>query len=190
MCNERGGGGGGVIGPYRYIRYDDPADAFRAYDPRLPTVAALVVRLIQERLPGAIVEHVGSSAIPGCDGKGVVDLMVPFEPGGLESTRFALEGMGFRRHTGPKAHPDDRPVLIGSIEHEGESFRLHVHVIPEGSPEVADQVHFRDTLRERPDLVAEYIAVKRGALAQGVADSYAYNDLKDSFIKRVMALGR
>lgn len=182
--------GGSVIGTYRYIRYEDPADAFRPYDPRFPTVASVVITLIQDHLPDAVVEHVGSSAIPECDGKGVVDLMLLFEPGGLDVARRVLYVMGFQRHTGPKAHPEDRPVFIGSIDHDGEPFRLHVHAIPGASPEVADQVHFRDVLRERPDLVAEYVAVKRGALVQGVSDSHAYNDLKDPFIRRVLALGR
>lgn len=181
---------GVVFGPYRSIRYEDPSDGFRPYDSRFPAVASDVIALIQERLPDAVVEHVGSSAIPECAGKGVVDLMVLYEPGGLEMSRQVLEEMGLRRHTGPKAHPIERPVLIGAIDHDGEPFRLHVHVIPEESPEVADQLHFRDVLRAHPDLVAEYVAVKRGALAQGVSDSHAYNDLKDPFIKRVMALGR
>jgi GrpB-like predicted nucleotidyltransferase (UPF0157 family) len=81
-------------------------------------------------------------------------------------------------------------VLVGMIEHDGEAFRLHVHVISADAAEVADQRHFRDSLRAHPDLVAEYGAVKRRALAAGVVDSYAYNDLKDAFIKMVMRLGR
>lgn len=179
-----------VIGPYRPIKYRDAADAFRPYDPRLPQVASRVVDLIRQRLPGTAVEHIGSSAIPGCDGKGVVDLMVLFEPGGLDATRRALEALGLRRYVGPKAHPEARPVLVGSTEYDGETFRLHVHVISAGAPEVADQLHFRDTLRRRPGLVAEYVAVKRHAVEEGVSDSVAYNDRKDAFIKRVMALRR
>ena len=182
--------GGSVIGTYRYIRYEDPADAFRPYDPWFPTVASVVITLIQDRLPNAVVEHVGSSAIPECDGKGVVDLMLLYEPGGLDVARRVLYVMGFQRHTGPKAHPDERPVFIGTIELDGEPFRLHVHVIPLESPEVADQLHFRDVLRAHPELVTEYVAVKREALVQGVRDSHAYNCLKDPFIKRMLALGR
>ncbi len=181
---------GGVIGTYRYIQYSDPTDAFRPYDPRLPEVASRVIRLIQERSPGAVVEHVGSSAIPGCDGKGVVDLMLLYEQGGLDDARQVLDAMGFQRHTGPNAHPEDRPVRIGSIEHDGETFRLHVHVISASAAEAIDQIHFRDTLRSEPELVAEYVRIKRRVLEQGVRDSNEYNDGKDPFIRRVMALGR
>ena len=73
-----------AIGRYEYVQYGDPGDAFRPYDARCPEVAHRVADFIQERLPGARVEHVGSTAVPGCPGKGVVDLMLPYAPGDLD----------------------------------------------------------------------------------------------------------
>jgi GrpB-like predicted nucleotidyltransferase (UPF0157 family) len=176
----------GPIERYEYIRYTDPADAFRPYDPRCPEVARRVIALIQSRLLEARVEHIGSSAIPGCAGKGVVDLMLLYPPGLLAAARDALDEMGFQRHTGPNAFPEERPVRIGTISHDGETFRLHVHVIAANAPEVAEQRHFRDTLRADPALVAEYVALKRVVLIEGVADSTEYNRGKDAFFKRVL----
>jgi len=49
--------------------------ACRECDPRAPAVAERVVSSIQGRLPRVRVEHVGSTAVPGCAGKGVVDLL-------------------------------------------------------------------------------------------------------------------
>ena len=176
-----------VIGQYEYIDYQDPAAAFRPYDPRCPEVAARVAALIRRRLPDVRVEHVGSTAIPGCDGKGVVDLMLLYPPGRLAEARDAVDGLGFQRHTAPGAFPEERPVRIGTIRHDDETFRLHVHVVAADAPEAARQLHFRDTLRADPTLVAEYVAGKRAVLAGGVADSDQYNQGKDAFIKRVMA---
>jgi GrpB-like predicted nucleotidyltransferase (UPF0157 family) len=174
------------IGRYEYIRYTDPTDAFRPYDPRCAEVAARVVALIEARLPEARVEHVGSSAIPGCAGKGVVDLMLLYPPGLLAAARDALDGLGFQRDVRPNAFPEERPVRIGTICHAGEAFRLHVHVLAADAPEAAEQRHFRDTLRADPALVAEYVALKRAVLIDGVADSTEYNRGKDAFIKRVL----
>jgi GrpB-like predicted nucleotidyltransferase (UPF0157 family) len=39
------------------------------WHPRGPAIAAQVAALIQERLPGTRIEHIGSSAVPGCAGK-------------------------------------------------------------------------------------------------------------------------
>ncbi len=183
MGRESEAAGKHVIGPYIRIRYEDPADAFRAYDPRCPAVAARMVALILARLPEVDVEHVGSTAIPGCDGKGVVDMMLLYGPGGLDAARRTLDEMGFQRFVAPHAFGEDRPVRIGSITHDGETFRLHVHVIAADAAEVAEQRRFRDRLRANPALVAAYVATKRAALLTGVRDSYGYNEQKDPFIR-------
>ncbi len=174
------------IEPYEYIRYDDPAAAFRPYDPRCPAVARRVAKLIQRRLPLAHVEHIGSTAVPGCAGKGVVDLMLLYPPSHLAAARDAVDALGFQRHDRPGAFPEERPVRIGMIEHDGERFRLHVHIIAANAPEVAIQRRFRDRLRADPALVAAYVARKRAVLAAGLADSAGYNEGKAVFIQRVI----
>lgn len=176
-----------VIGQYEYIRYTDPGDAFRPYDPRCGEVAARLAVMIQAGMPEARVEHVGSTAIPGCHGKGPVDLMLLYPPGRLAAARDRLDRLGFQQHEQPGAFPEERPVRIGTIEHDGATFRLHVHVVAAAAPEIAEQIRFRDTLRANPALVAEYVGLKQAVLAAGVADGAGYNDGKDAFIRRVLA---
>jgi len=111
------------IGRYVYIRYDDLSDAFRPYDDRSPEVAGRVASLIEAGAPWAKVEHIGSTAIPGCAGKGVIDLMVLFPAGQMESTRDAVDALGFQRQQPNRnPFPEERPVRVGSIEHDGELF--------------------------------------------------------------------
>ncbi len=177
---------GGVIGHYEYVRYDDASAAYQPYDPRYPVVAERVAGLIRERMPEAVVEHVGSTAVPGCAGKGVVDLLLLYPPGHLAAARDAVDGLGFQRHIAPDAFPEERPVRIGTIEHDGDTFRLHVHIIAADSPEVAEQRRFRDRLRADPALVTAYVARKRAVLAEGVVDGGGYNRGKESFILGVL----
>ncbi|MGH2557940.1 MAG: GrpB family protein [Thermomicrobiales bacterium] len=175
------------IGTYEYIRYEDPAAAFRPYDPRCPEVAHRVIELIRARMPEAQIEHVGSTAIPGCDGKGVVDLMLLYRPGRLAAARDTLDGLGFQRqHDRPWAFTEERPVRLGTIAHNGETFRLHVHVIVAGSPEAAEQLHFRDRLRADAALVTEYVARKRAVLVGGIHDANEYNQGKEAFIQGIL----
>lgn len=175
------------IGTYTSIRYEDPADAFRLYDGRYPAVAATVAALIERQAPFVRVEHVGSTAIPGCDGKGVIDLLVTYPAGRLAEARDAVDALGFQRQTNRDPFPEERPVRVGTIRYDGEEFRIHAHVVAEGSPEAAEQLGFRDRLRAEPTLAAEYVAGKRAVLARGVRDSTEYNAGKDAFIKRVIA---
>ena len=65
-----------AIGPY----FRAPA-VCHDYDPRVPAVARRTASLITSRFPVLTVEHVGSTSISGCAGKGVIDLMVVYPPG-------------------------------------------------------------------------------------------------------------
>src|SRR5436190_18205676 len=86
------------------------------YDPLAPAVAARVGTLIEAAAPWARVEHIGSTAIPGCAGKGIVDLVVLYPRGKLEATRAAIDGLGFQPQRTGHEFPDERPMRVGAID--------------------------------------------------------------------------
>jgi len=146
------------IGPYPRL---SPA-GYREYDPRAPEVARRVAEIIRRRLPDVTVEHVGSTAVPGCAGKGVVDLLAPYRDADeLAAIKQVLDDLGWQRQRSQGAFPEDRPMRLGTLEHDGATFLLHLHVVPAASPEVAALRRFRDHLRADPQLVAAYVARKR-----------------------------
>jgi GrpB-like predicted nucleotidyltransferase (UPF0157 family) len=170
-----------VIGPYA----SHPA-ACRKYDPCAVEVAGQIGSLIRTHLPQIGVEHVGSTAVPGCAGKGIVDLMVPVSDGDMGSVKELLERLGFQRQTGADAFPEERPMRVGSWTHDGETFLVHVHVIPADSPEVDAMRFFRACLRADPELVKAYVAKKREIISDGVTDSAEYCRIKGEFLKAVL----
>src|SRR5229473_6848758 len=93
------------------------------YDPRAREVALKIAELIESRMPEMKVEHVGSTAVPGCAGKGVVDLMVLYPEGGLERIKNLLDEMGFQRQTTRDPWPEDRPMRTGSVKYGSKVFR-------------------------------------------------------------------
>ncbi|CAN5655046.1 hypothetical protein BH23CHL2_BH23CHL2_29370 [soil metagenome] len=181
------------IGVYEYLDYDDVSEIYRPCDQRAPEVARHVAGLIRKRMPDARVEHVGSSAIAGCGGKGIVDLLLMYGPGRLVAARDALDSLGFQKQLGADPFPEERPLRLGSYEYEVDVFRLHVHVVAADDPEVREQLYFRDRLNASPDLVEEYIAMKRASIAglrtkpANVAHNIAYNAGKEPFIRRILA---
>ena len=181
------GDGDPPIGTYIYRNYDDPDDIFQPYDPRFPDVAARVARLVETRMPDARVEHIGSTAVPCCAGKGNVDLLLRYPPGRLAATRDMLDGLGFQRQTGADPFPEERPMRVGTFTHDGTNFRLHVHVVADDDAEAEELLEFRDRLRADPELVAGYVASKQAALAAGTTDNIAYNRVKQPFIRGVIA---
>ena len=126
-----------------------------------PEVARRVAELIAAKRPGAVAEHVGSSAVPGLAGKGTVDLLLPTPPEEIPAVTDDLLALGFQRQAVSTAFPPTRPMLQGIIRHGDTSFRVHIHVVPAGSSEVAALRGFRDALLADPGLRVEYEELKR-----------------------------
>ena len=173
-----------VIGPYEHR-----LAACHDHDPRAAAVARRVAGLIEPRLPGAVVEHIGSTAVPGCAGKGVVDLLFTYPEGGLAAARDVLDALGFQRQACRDPFPEERPMRIGSLLQDGTVFRLHVHVVAASSPEVQELRSFRGRLRADPALVAAYVAAKQAILADGVTDPVDYCIRKGDFVQGVLRSG-
>lgn len=167
--------------------YDWQPVSYHAHDPRASTVARRVASLIQSQLPTVSIEHIGSTSVPGCGGKGIVDLAVIYPEGQLEAARNTLDGLGFQRQTTRNPFPEDRPMRVGSIEHEGSVFRLHVHVLSASSSETEQLRAFRSELESDSVLMAEYMEQKRAILASGCTDPVDYSFRKGGFVAEVLS---
>ena len=170
------------IGRYRPV----PVEVHEA-DPDAPEVARRLIALIATRWPGTPVEHVGSSAVPGLAGKGTIDLLLAAEPTHVPAITEVLLELGFQPQV-PAAFPATRPMLWGAFRHEPTEYRVHVHVVPAASPEVAAMLGFRDALRADPCLRRRYAALKRAIVEGGPVDPVTFTRAKHDWI--VTALTR
>jgi GrpB-like predicted nucleotidyltransferase (UPF0157 family)/polyisoprenoid-binding protein YceI len=164
------------IGPYRRT----PVQVYQA-DPAAPEVARRLIALIASRWPGTPAEHVGSSAVPGLAGKGIIDLLLPAPPEEIPAVTQALLKLGFQPQR-PAAFPPTRPMLWGTFRHRATEYRVHVHVVPAGSSEVAAMRGLRDALCADPYLRRDYAALKRAIVAGGPADPVAFTKAKHDWI--------
>jgi GrpB-like predicted nucleotidyltransferase (UPF0157 family) len=172
----------GLIGRYRRV----PVQVHKA-DPDAPEAARCLIALIATRWPGTPAEHVGSSAVPGLDGKNIIDLLLAAEPTYIPAITQALLTLGFQPQL-PAAFPATRPMLWGAYRHGVTEYRVHVHVVPADSPEVAALRGFRDALRADPLLRRRYAALKQAIVEGGPVDPVAFTKAKHDWI--VAALGQ
>jgi len=170
-----------AIGRYRHT----PATCEKP-DRRAVVAAGRVSRMIRSRLPRVQVEHIGSTAVPELEGKGIVDLMVLYPDGMLAQARGCLDGLGFQRQDFGDPFPEERPMRVGTIAVGGRDFRVHAHVLAATSQEVRDLRLFRDLLRRDPGLAAAYVAKKRELIAAGIVESPDYALHKTGFIRAVL----
>lgn len=142
--------------------------------------------MIHQRLPSVLVEHIGSTAVPGCAGKGVIDLLIPYREGELEPVKDTLQELGFQRQSTRNPFPEDRPMRVGSIRYDGDTFRLHVHVVPASSGEPDELRAFRDRLRADPEILEAYVRRKREIIEGGTTDSIDYSMIKSAFVQEAL----
>jgi len=151
--------------------YEHRTTAVEAWDPRTVDVAREVARLIDSALPGTVAHHVGSSSVPGLPGKNVVDLGVEAPAEQIPAITDAVRSLGFAPQTAPGRFPPARPMFLGNVLHDGSPFRLHLHVMPAGRGELAEQLGFRDALRADAALRDAYAAEKQRIVDAAVAAS-------------------
>jgi GrpB-like predicted nucleotidyltransferase (UPF0157 family) len=165
------------IGRYRRL----PVQIHQA-DPHAPEAA----RRLITRWPATPAEHVGSTAVPGLAGKGIIDLLLAAPPAHIPAITKALLELGFQPQV-PAAFPASRPMLWGAFRHRAIDYPVHVHVVPADSPEVAAMRGLRDALCADPVLRRRYAALKRAIVAGGPADPVAFTRAKHDWIAATLA---
>ncbi len=156
------------------------------YDPRLPEVAEVVQQLIAPITGDSRVTHFGSTSVPGLTGKNIVDIEIEYRPGGAQQLRDGLEQLGFVFADDAGWPQDGWYLYRGAITHDGQRFRLHLHVIPRGGEPVRQHRHFRGLLRSSSGLCEEYVALKHEILASGVREPRAFSAAKSGWMASVL----
>jgi len=156
------------------------------YDPQWPILFENEKESIMAALGSRflMVEHIGSTAVPGLAAKPVIDIAV-----GIQNLM-------------------DAPVLIPYIEHLGYRYEptleqlvperrffwkgtptvhtYHLHLAEPDHPVLLKPLQFRDYLRRHPEAAAEYGVIKRGLAKSCVQDMDAYVAGKSAFVENVM----
>ena len=155
-------------------------------DPAWPQQYAAVASRIREALrSGAVlVEHVGSTSVPGLAAKPILDvlLLVP-DPTDEAAYVLSLEAAGFLLH------------LRESDWHEHRLFKAHdpevnLHVFAEGSAEAERMLRFRDSLRANGDERRRYEETKRRLAARSWNRVQDYADAKSDVVEAILARAR
>ena len=155
-----------------------------AYDPDWPALFERLAAPLRAALAdlGAIVEHVGSTAVPGLAAKPIVDIDVVVSgaaevPGAIER----LRRLGYV-YQGDKGIPGREAFLWPP-----EAPRHHLYVVVAGNAVHRAHLRFRDLLRDRPDLAGEYAELKRSLVPRHARDANGYTAAKTGFIDRALA---
>lgn len=154
------------------------------YDPGWPEVYEGLRGQVARALDGLhfCMEHVGSTAIPGCAAKPIVDLVAVVGCRDKDEAISRLAAAGYV-HKGDGGipgreafvQPDDLP-------------RHHLYLCAAGNRELDRELLFRDYLRSHPEQVLNYSHLKMGLAERFRDDREAYTRAKTPFIEGILAL--
>lgn len=134
-----------------------------------------------------LIEHIGSTAIPGTDGKGVIDIMLGFNNfRQREKAVFLLKNQGyFLSSKSRKSLRDQSRIFMSSAgEKESGPGDFHLHLVLKKGRVLAEAVAFRDYLTSHPKEKKQYAKLKY-QLAKKVGKNRAlYTKLKKDFINK------
>lgn len=117
-------------------------------------VVAAGLGAVLEGVPSAVVEHVGSTAVPGLAAKPILDIDVIVERHEVTAAVRALVSLGYV-HRGDLGVPDREAFT--SPDHDP---RRHVYVGVRGTLHVRNHLAVRDALRSSAELRDRYARVK------------------------------
>jgi GrpB-like predicted nucleotidyltransferase (UPF0157 family) len=133
-----------------------------------------------------VVEHVGSTSVPGLAAKPIIDIAVGVR-GEIAIDRIIqiLQPLGYvyRRDEGASGGQ------LFVVDEEGQPGNriAYIHVVTADDPQWARYLGFRDLLRENPDARIAYEQLKRRLAAEFPDDRIGYTNAKESFIENLLA---
>ncbi len=131
-----------------------------------------------------VIEHIGSTAIPGMRAKPIIDLAVRIgDTDEFEAHLPTLEAAGWKLGSGVRTHP----VMI--LEPDGIRNAI-AHFFTAGEWDAANQRVLRDWLLTHPDDADRYSHAKCDAVAAAAHGRSTYNAVKTPTIQEIVDRAR
>lgn len=131
------------------------------------------------------IEHVGSTAVPGLGGKGIIDIAIGANKEKFNYISGILEESGYEFR--PNAGTEKRLFFqTKRKDRSGKERTYHIHLADIKGEEWKKMIAFRDYLRVHPKNVNEYANAKRKAAKESNQDKETYMRIKEPVIARIL----
>mgnify|MGYP002605359356 CR=1 FL=1 len=142
-----------------------------------------IYALLSEYAP--IINHIGSTAVPGIQAKPIIDILVEIAPNAdWQRARVTMEDAGYIC----MSVSANRMSFNKGYTPEGYAekvFHIHFHAIGDN-----DEILFRDYLNSHPEVVREYEKLKLSLLPKYKHDRDGYTDAKTEFVRNIVRLAK
>ncbi len=159
----------------------------RKYDPMWAHKFETERKYLRETFGEApcVIEHIGSTAVPGLSAKPIIDIAL-----GFESPEMIGRCVGFVERIGYEHLPSMKKVISDCLYfHKGQPplRDFHLFAVLFGSNLWLDWIAFRNILRISPTLRRKYEMLKRSLAERFPADRHSYTAAKFEFVSSVIS---
>lgn len=137
-------------------------------------------------LPNAKIEHIGSSAVEGLGGKGIIDIVIAVPKNRIKNTTNKLKAKKYDLR--PNGNNNDRLFFQKIIKYKNKERRVHLHLTSNNSKTWNSLIAVRNYLRENKKIAEKYAKLKKKAVVFAKGIGKKYRDYKDAFIKKIEKL--
>lgn len=159
------------------------------YDPQWPVLyeeeKTRILRAIG--LQTRVVEHIGSTAVPGLCAKPIIDLMAGVHR--LTDANKCLQPLRKIDYRDVTPQPDN-PEWYYCLGKGPHSIGYHLHLVKFLSEHWRKHLFFRDFLRTHRNVAGEYCRLKKDLWTKYGTDRPGYTAAKTSFIESVLLRAR
>jgi GrpB-like predicted nucleotidyltransferase (UPF0157 family) len=135
-----------------------------------------------------VVEHIGSTSVPGLSAKPVLDVMLGASSlADIEKRIAVLASAGYEYR---RSYEQSIPARRYFVRAGSGAMRVHLHAVVKGHMIWQDYLHVRESLRGNLSLREEYQALKSSLAREFHGNKDAYTAAKAPFIQRVLSTNR
>lgn len=152
-------------------------------DPEWKLIFATEAKRIRHTLGSAVLllEHVGSTAVPGLSAKPVIDMVMTVENSAAEASYVpALEAIGYALRIREADWYEHRMLTSSAISG-------NLHVFSDGCEEIDRMLFFRNWLRNHPEDRNAYENTKRALASRTWKFVQDYADAKTEIVQEILA---
>jgi GrpB-like predicted nucleotidyltransferase (UPF0157 family) len=154
---------------------------FRPYDSKFKRLFAIEKKRLKNILAfPALIEHFGSTSVPGLGGKGIVDIIISVPKGKLIGSKNILEKNDYKfSETGGD---EERFFFAKKYQYGGKTRRVHVHLTFLSSRSHEHAIMVRNLLINNLQVRKDYVKLKKEACRLCQGDGKIYRDYKNPFL--------
>jgi len=141
------------------------------------------VKLRKILIKDAKIEHIGSTAVPGLGGKGIIDIIISVNKKNIGKTKNKLKERGYEFK--PEAGDKERLFFEKDYQYKGKTRRVHLHLTPHNSLVWREFIAVRDCLIENKRYAKEYAKIKKKAVKICKGKGKIYRKYKKDFLEKI-----